>query len=233
MLILIVYSVSAQDGYYYLSHYTINEKYSDRKINSIVFDTTSTLFLANRKGVAVFDGSTWSHVLNIPLNVLVLQLDSVHNRIYAGMKGEFGVISRDPYGRFMYEALIEYTDSNEEFNQIILNDDKLIFYSDRSIYEIQGNDLKNVFELENPDNLEYSGIFVRRSSREIDGEIKKVGTVYVNVKGKGICKSENGNLNLVPGGNKFKNTKILFYTTFNAYNIIFGTDDNKLFELGL
>jgi hypothetical protein len=232
LFLLIISSLSAQDGYYYLTHYEMNDEFCDSKINSMVFDQTSNLFLASRKGVAVFDGTNWRQVKDIPTNVLVLKSDSAHHVIYAGMKNEFGVITQDKYGRYCYKALIERKENAGTYNQIVLNDDVVLFYSSKTIYSVNRTNNKDISLLKNEGNNEYSGIFVRRASKEVDGEIKKTGTVYVNEKGKGICKYENGNLSLIPDGSKFKDCKILFYTTFNAYNIIFGTDENKLFLFG-
>lgn len=210
-------NIYAQEGHIYLSHYDINESYSDSKIKSIAFDDQSSVLLASRKGVAVFNGTQWKRVQNIPANVSCIKADSTSKIIFTGLKDEFGFITRDSLGIYKYQPIRQFKENTGIFSQIVITSTKVVFYSDRSIYMVDLANHENIELLKNKDNTKYGGI------------LKRNDNLYVNVIGQGVCKIEGLEPVLLKYGKKFKNTKILFNTTCNKVNILIGTDNNELF----
>ncbi len=217
-VLLLINSIAlSQEGHFYLSHYEINELYADNKIKSIAFDNNSSVLLASRKGVAIFNGTSWNRVQNIPSNVLTVKSDSTSQIIYTGLKNEFGYIFTDTLGIYKYVQLKQSEGITDVFSQIIVTEEEVFFYSNKSIFIVNKKDLSNIKKLKNEAGVEYSGILIRKNN------------IYINVKNKGVCKLEDNSLILHKDGKKFKNTKILFYTTFNNVNTLIGTNDNKLY----
>jgi class 3 adenylate cyclase len=183
----------------------------------MAFDHNSAILLASRKGVALFDGTSWKRIQNIPLNVLILKSDTVSQIIYAGLKNEFGYIFKDQLGVYKYKSLKQSVEGTGEFKQIIITNEEVFFYSDRSIFIVNKNNYSVIKKIKNINNDLYKGIIVRKNK------------IYINVKDIGIC-TFNGE-KLVPhkSGKIFKNSELLFYTTFNNVNILVGTNENKLY----
>lgn len=218
IIILSIYSdVIAQKGYIYLSNYEIDEAYADAQIRSIAFDNYSSVFLANRKGVAVFNGTFWSRVQNVPANVLSLKADSTAERIYTGLKNEIGYIRRDEKGQYQYIQLKQFDENTGEFNQIVLTGEKIIFYSNTSVYIVDKLNISNATLIIADKNDEYRGILVRKN------------TIYLNLKSRGVCVLNSKELIPLQGADKFRNSIVLFSTTCNKINILIGTNDNMLY----
>jgi len=209
--------VNSQEGHFYLNHYEIDETFVDSKVQSIAFDNNSVIFIASRKGVAIFDGISWKQVQNIPPNALALKADSSSQIIFAGLKGEFGYIYKDKKGTYQYVKIKQTDNNSNEFSQIIITDKDVFFYSKKKIFIINKNDYSDIKPLINDNNSQYAGIIIRKNK------------IYINVQGKGMFKLEENLLIPLKDGKKFKNCEILFYTSFNNPNIILGTDDNKLY----
>jgi hypothetical protein len=215
--LLIQLSSLAQDGHIYLSHYEIDESYTDSRIKSIAFDTWSSALLASRKGVAVFNGTDWARVQNVPANVLCLKANSSAQIIYTGLKDEFGFIFKDTLGRYKYEPIMQFEENTGEFSQIILTSDDVVFYSHKSIFMVSLEAHTRVTQLKNEANVSYSGIIIHKNQ------------LFVNVKGKGVCKLTDNQLTPLKDGKRFKDKEILFSTTCNKIYELIGTNDNQLY----
>jgi len=209
--------VFSQDGHIYISNYEVNESYSNSRARSIAFDDQSSVLLASRKGVVVFNGTSWKRVQNIPANVLILKANASAEIIYTGLKNEFGYIFKDTLGAYKYHPIKQLDENTGEFNQIILTKNEAVFYSNKSIYFVDLKDHTKVRQLEKEDHTNYNGILIRKNQ------------LYINVSGKGVCKFDGEKLILHKDGRKFRNSKILFNTTCNQVNILIGTNQNGLY----
>jgi class 3 adenylate cyclase len=217
-ILLFVNSITfSQEGNFYLNHYQINETNIDSKVKNIEFNNNNAIFIAGRKGVSLFNGTSYKTVQNIPSNVLTLKTDTASQIIYTGLKGEFGYILKDKTGVYKYIQLMQTENNFGEFNEIIITQKKVIFYSNNIIFIVNKKNFTDIKQLENPDKNQYSGIITRRNN------------IYINIKGKGIHKLKEEQLSIVKKGEKFKNSEILFSSTFNKANIIIGTNENKLY----
>ncbi|NJO89604.1 MAG: hypothetical protein HC831_12130 [Chloroflexia bacterium] len=139
--------------------------------------------MASRKGVAVFNGTDWARVQNVPANVLCLKADSTAQIIYTGLKDEFGFIYKDTLGKYKYQAIKQFEENTGEFNQIILTSNQVIFYSAGSIFMVDLQDHTKVAQLKNDKNVRYSGLLIRKNQ------------LYVNVVGTGVCKLSDNQVN--------------------------------------
>ena len=218
LLMIIVFLMQysyAQEGHIYVNNYKVDESYCDIKINDIAFNTHALMFIANRKGVAMFDGAAWKLVRNIPNNALALAYDTVTSCIYAGFNNEIGTITQNPKGVYEYKTLSSGKNTGE-FKQVVLVKDFIAFYS------------KNLILLMNKNNEEIASY----SSEEYGtfaGIIKHKENIYMNIEEKGFFKLQDDKLVKIYGGHKFKGSKILFYTRYNDNKILLGTNQNKIY----
>lgn len=211
---LVQYSY-AQEGHIYVTNYKVDESYCDMRINDIAFNSNSLMFIANRKGVAMFDGSSWNKVHNIPNNALALAYDTVTSRIYATFSNAIGYIAQNPKGVYEYKKL-NSGNSAGKYDQVILSDDFIAFYSEEFIVLLNRED-----DLITSYNAKELGSFT--------GIIKHKENIYINIEKKGIFKLLEDKPVKIYGGSKFKESKILFFTRYNNNKILLGTSQNKIY----
>ncbi len=207
----------SQEGYVFITNYKTDKSFTDSKVYAVEFNNISNLFLANRTGIAIFDGVTWNMVINGPMNSFALEADSTKQKIYVGAKDCFGYISAEKNGTYRYFPIQNFKYNLGDFTKILTTDDKIVFYSEKNIFIISKNNEKDNFQLKSEDHGLFSGIFTRKNN------------LYVNINGIGICKLENKDLKPLKNGQKFKDSRIHFSVYGNAKNIILGTDQNKIY----
>jgi class 3 adenylate cyclase/ligand-binding sensor domain-containing protein len=213
-------NITAQNGYFYVSDYELNESFADSKVTDMAFDAAGTLFLAGRKGVSAFDGINWYRIKNISPNAFVLHPDSAGEKIYVGLKNEFGYIARNSKGEFEYKTIHSTPDKNYEFSKILITKNRISFYSDHAVFFVNPQENFIAEQLPNPDNKVFRGILKRRDN------------LYINVKGTGVCRIKDNELEAMSSGRKFKDSRILFHTSCNNVYELIGTDNNSLYLFG-
>lgn len=96
-----------------ITHYTKKEFNSDSQFWTMCQDNDGILYFGNNDGAQIFDGEQWKSV-NLPNNSSIRSLMvSFEGKIFAGGFNELGTISRDDFGKYHYNSLINLLRSED------------------------------------------------------------------------------------------------------------------------
>ncbi|MEA2041235.1 MAG: hypothetical protein U9N85_01605, partial [Bacteroidota bacterium] len=217
-IFLILSQVSfGQTGHPHIVNFDINENYTGSKIKSITFDQKYNVYVAGRKGVALFNGNYWRSVNDSPSNVNYILADSSGQKIYTAAKNDFGFIRPDSTLTYHYKSLKKPNDSGQNFSKIILTPAKVIFYSQSDIYIISLSDDSDRIHLSSNETGDFAGLFALKDQ------------IYINIVGKGMHKLNGSTPEPMSAGKQFQNSKILFSAPYNKYSLLLGTNENKIY----
>lgn len=103
-----VWKQNGQDqGYPYISNYKSNLEYGNQNLD-ITVNSQNLIFLANRRGVQIFDGINWQRVI---LPFLVYNVESNDDKVFIGGDNNLGYIARNDSGRYFFKSLkMEHSD---------------------------------------------------------------------------------------------------------------------------
>lgn len=208
--------IFSQAGHIFVSDFYVDNNYFDSKVTSIEFDSEGLSFVAGRSGVAIFDGIAWESVNSVPQNVNKIKLDTSNNNFYLALKGGVGIMSKGTDGDYSFKYLRTAEDSELNFNKIIIAGNSVAFYSDKLIY-ILDNASNSVDSIVASEKNKFAGIINRKTS------------LYVNIENKGFHKIDGSSLKYISTLTSLKSSKVLFTTSFNNKNILFGTNKNKIY----
>lgn len=177
----------------------------------ITQNTNGLLYMANNLGLLEFDGSKWTSypIRGTKVRSIFLADDQ---RIYVGSQADFGYLLPDAQGRLQYVSLADQLDSSvrdfDETWKIYGIDDLIYFCTFENIYIYDGKEIRTV---SSPNKLEISFLVNNR--------------LYVQEWEKGISMLRNNRLELIRGGDFFKDKRVsnilnydkdqLMITTFN------------------
>lgn len=204
---LVVSSVSAQTGNYFLSHYAPQERF-----NSICFDITQDqrglFYYATQSGVLAFDGRNW-HVIRTKGATYAIEITTTGS-IYAGGSAGFGKIVEDKQGVHHYESILE-TPEAENIFQIVAIQDRVYFINEKTIFHYDGSK-ETVEKIENENtSLSWNSLF------------ELGGSVYVSAESGGVYKAE-GNKLVKSNLNIPSDVSIAYTARFNNQYILVSTD---------
>lgn len=209
--------ILSQNGHIFISNFQIQNSLSGSKINCIEFDPDGLTFVGTRKGVAIFDGTTWINVPEIPHRVNELKYDTVSNKLFIGLKNEIGELIRNKNGSYSYKSIHKINHPGLEFNKIYTTRDKVYFYSEGIVFVVNKFDYTKYDSITASAGSSFSGIIQRKES------------VYVNIPGEGFHLIQGAWLKPIVTATDLKTSTILFSTSFNNKNILFGTNKNKIY----
>lgn len=153
------------------------------------------LYIANNIGLLSYDGQQWT--LNQVKNRTKLRATFIdnENRIYTGSQGDFGFFERDERGELFYTSLADSLESKfrgfDEAWSIYSDGQKIYFCTFSKIFIYTDKGLA-VVESEFPLEISYF----------IDNQI------ISQQWGLGLSKIENGQLQLIDGGEFFKDKRV-------------------------
>ncbi len=187
---------------------------------AFVEDDRGVIYVGNGSGVLEYDGSTWKQI-SLPNRILVRSLAcDTSGRIWVGGKGELGYLTSDSLGSTVYISLREsvpdeYSDFLDVWNTYA-TDEGIYFNTTIAIFRWDGTTMKAW-----PPQTSFHMSFV------------VAGTFYVRQFGIGLMRmeqSEDGEiLQLIPGGERFANTRVYVMLPFDAEQILIGTREENLF----
>ncbi len=147
----------AQEGDYFLTHYTPGAEIIDNKNFDIIQSSDGIIYIANRSGVLLFDGKNWE-LIATPGAVFSLDSDT-NNNIFVGGRSGFGQLIRDEGFNLVYQSLSDTIANTDDIfitkfykGNIYFLNSKSLFVVDpqQNLTEIQPNDIvnfANLFEL--------------------------------------------------------------------------------------
>lgn len=122
----------AQDGDFYLTHYSPTGSRVDNVNFDIVQDHRGIICIANRAGILTFDGRNWDFS-KTPSAVFSLAL-SKDNVIYAGGRSGFGRLSRDANFNLSYVSLSNNLPEAKDIFTILIQGDDLYAINENHIF---------------------------------------------------------------------------------------------------
>ncbi|UII22154.1 triple tyrosine motif-containing protein [Fulvivirga ligni] len=221
--LLIVYSalfifapnvIFAQQGNYYLRHFSSAGNNSDNINFDILQDKDGIINIANRQGLWQFDGKNWSQI-ETPSAIFSLALDS-ENNIYLGGAAGFGILSRDEQFNLKYKSLSSQVESATNITKILYEHNSLYAINDENLYVHHKDSVKTI-------SSGFSGAFLDL--------IEYNGQVYVNTSNSGLQQIEGNHLQ-APQNLSFDKESTTFIARLKeSSKYIIGTDDNELIYL--
>ncbi len=194
------------------------EYLSDNQNWSITQDENELIYVANNKGLMVYNGERWQ-LYKSPNQSIIRSVYAINDRIYTGCFREFGYWEYDEFGQLNYESISKNIDieieANEEFWTIVQQEDWLIFQSLDNLY---------LYHRKNKE--------VRKIS--IEGEITKVflvdNEIYFSQPNKGIFTIKNTQIQLLSDALVFTENQVLnIYKDGNE--LLVQTDKRGIFHL--
>ena len=88
-------------------HYTKKDFQGDPQFWAICQDREGVLYFGNNDGTLIFDGQTWQKVQLPNKSSTRSLLVSSSGEVFAGGYNEFGKISKDQYGKYFYESMVQ------------------------------------------------------------------------------------------------------------------------------
>lgn len=200
----------------FLRNYTVRDYKAYHQNWACAQDSAGIMYFANNNGILEFDGVEWDlcPVANRS-TVRALAVDA-ENTLYVGAQGEFGLATRDAYGRLGYRSLRDSVpDSASEFADVwsvhptsagvYFRTKKLIFrWFDRRLHVIR------------------SPTAFHRSYLIRD-------TVYVNQEGIGLCRVSGDDVVLLPGGGRFSKSQVYVLLPYAESGLLVGTSKEGFF----
>ena len=139
--------LTAQDLTPPIENYTSVEYKAGRQNWGIAIDERGLVYVANHKGLLVFDGQRWE-LLPLKNNAIIRSVYPHNGRIYIGSYQEFGFWEKDTKGKYHYTSLIpllgEYQMQSEEFWEILSFKGDVYFRSFGAIYKYDGEKVEVV-----------------------------------------------------------------------------------------
>jgi hypothetical protein len=206
-LLALSFSLQAQTGAYYLSHYTPPDDQIDFRSVDIVQDEQGEIYFANKGGVLEFDGRNWRFV-SVP--GAVYGLSTIGTQVYqAGLAGigKLGPKNETPR---LYLNIAE----GNFFSSITLEQNVFFCAKDQiSIYDISKNELATSIK---PDSSQGSFLGIYNVNN----------TIYVRTAKRGLLKVENRKLvpsDITPGN-------LIFSTpSANGKRFLVGMDNHQIY----
>ncbi len=204
LIFLINLSISNQlIGQYspYFQNYSLSQYSAGNQNWSISKGQDDKLYIANNRGLLVYDGMTWN-LHEIPNKTTIRSVLAHKDRIYVGSYEEFGYWKKNGKGILVYTSLSHLIDQNEflneEFWQIIAYKDAIIFRSFINIYVYKNDKIIHI----NPPSTVLSCDVVNEK-------------IYISTLRKGIYILEDEKLIPFIDGELMMDTKVI---SINDYN---------------
>ncbi|MFT5144775.1 MAG: hypothetical protein ACI84D_003414, partial [Thalassolituus oleivorans] len=180
-------------------------------------DASGRIFVANGRGILVFDGETWTAVPT-PRTTAVRSLElGPGNRIYVGAQGEFGYLVPDSTS-FRFEslsALVREEDASfGDVWAIRADDDNVYFQARNHLFVWDGTDLTTLFS-----EASYHTSFMTDEG------------LILRERGVGLVKYSEGTTELIPGGDFFAEMRV-FVLKRRGTGWLIGTRDHGFFTMG-
>lgn len=159
LLLFLFFFSKAQDGDFYLTHYSPTGSRVDNVNFDIVQDHRGIICIANRAGILTFDGRNWDFS-KTPSAIFSLAISS-SNVIYAGGRSGFGRLSRDANYNLSYVSLSGQVPEAKDIFTILIQEGTLYAINESHIflYNIESGSIQKI-------SPRYSGKLVNLLSLE-------------------------------------------------------------------
>ncbi|WP_439881726.1 ligand-binding sensor domain-containing protein [Pontibacter sp. MBLB2868] len=215
ILLLPIVSVQGQSRYWgnpFIKNYSTEDFKGGIQSWGIAQDAREVIYVANNFGLLEFDGAEWSKfAVNNGTKVRSLYTSNLQGRIYVGSQADFGYYEPDKLGNLQYaslKALIPAEHRNfDEVWRIYDIEGTIYFATFKNIYIYKPGKKVKVIAPANPLELSF----------------KVRNRLYTMEWGVGLSQLEGDKLRLLPGGEKFSQTRIASILPLDQTNLLIFT----------
>lgn len=179
-----------------------------------VQDATGRVYIANGRGVLVYDGASWT-VIRTPRATAVRSLAvGPGNRVFAGAQGEFGYLLPDSTSYQFVSLSDEVVDGSVQFGNVWTtraDGDKVYFQAPNHLFVWDGEDLTTVYS-----EASYHTSFLTNQG------------LILRERGVGLVRYEDGATQLIPNGEFFAEMRV-FVLEQRGNGWLIGTRDNGFY----
>jgi DNA-binding CsgD family transcriptional regulator len=184
----------------------------------IAQDKRGLVYIANNFGLLEFDGSRWQiYRVKNGSKMRSVAIDEA-GKIFVGCQGDFGFFFPDKQGNLHYTSLADslpaqYRNFDETWN-VFLDEGRVYFCTFSNIF-VYDHDTFTVVKPVHPLELSF---FVNRE-------------LYVEERERGITQLNNEDLNVLPGGDFFKNKGVSSILPYYSNRLIVSTFQQGVYEV--
>ncbi|MCI0471056.1 MAG: GAF domain-containing protein, partial [Candidatus Aminicenantes bacterium] len=199
----------------------------------IIQDKRGVMYFANGFGILEFDGFYWRLIVTDKKSMCHSLAVDDNGRIYVGASADPGYLAPDEKGRLQFRSLLDKIKKEDrDFSYVWTTHvigKEIYFQSAEWVYRFKQ-------DANDPDRYIVDKIWKPGKDMRFNFAFLINSTYYVHVGGLGLTKLENGELKLLPGGDRFKDDRVQVMLPFDdetksgdAKRILVGTFNNGLF----
>lgn len=217
VVILFINNLNAQNNFY-TKNYSTKDFNAAPIIWNIQQDARGFLFMANNKGVLIFDGN-WK-LVPTPTPVRSLFITK-SNQVLVGCKSDFGVLDYQKNGSYFYKSWRSFLNKQDQLllkdvEKIYQNADATVYISDNVVFRATDNgQLKNFQKFVLEDRVLGSGMVNNK--------------IWININGKGLHEVDK-ELKPVSGGKIFQDQEISGITRTSSGNYFIATYEGNIYS---
>lgn len=200
-----------QLGYPKITNYTKNVYHAALPNRHITSDAKGNLLIGNDYGLMTFDGHNWNLLLQPDNRTIIRSLEITNgDTLFIGAQGDFGYMLKDQLGRQSFHSLVpllkKEVNSFEDVWSIFEKDGFVYFQTQTAIYVFKGNQ-----------------IVTHTPKHEFTYAAKHSNKILIMDQGYGLCELVNGEIRLIPHGEKMKDLMLKFILDFKSDGLLLGT----------
>ena len=183
---------------------------------AIVQDERGVMYVANKDGVLVYDGSRWQRIETETNTVVRSLARGKDGTVYASTSGDFGYLASDSIGTLRYVSLIENVKPEDrDFSDVWgthATSEGLYFQTKDRLFRWDGASMQ-----------------VWRTDAGFHTSFVVHDRFYVREKGTGLMQVVGDDLVLAPHGDHFADLRIFVMVPYPGDRILIGTSDAGFF----
>jgi hypothetical protein len=203
--------LAAQNGNYFLTHYTPGENHFDNVCFDMIQHPNGMVYFATRRGIQRFDGRDWK-VINSKGAVYALQVAANGDLIWAGASG-FGKLETDEFGAQQLTTL-SAEKTRDVFESLVLRK-QAYFLNESGV---------TIYDLENGKT---SLLASTNLTGSLTGIFELFGSAYLNTERGGVVKIEGSRFS--KSGFKFQENEEVIFSASSAGRHLIALSDNRVF----
>ncbi len=182
-------------GLPFLRNFSPRDYGADTQNWAFAQDPRGVIYVGNNHGVLEFDGLRWRLIQTANKTIVRSLAVDAAGRVYVGALGEIGYLEPDTAGRTRYVSLLEHIPQDArdfaDVWQTFVTPEGIYFSSYQRLFRLRGTEV----QVWNPGTTFHLSFRVRER-------------LFVRERDRGLMELVNGQLVLVPGGERFAQERI-------------------------
>ena len=194
-------------------HYAPPEYQQSPQNWDVVQDDRGLIYVANNDGVLQYDGERW-RLIPTTTGTFVRSL-ATDSLVFVGAKGDFGYLRPDSLGVLRYRSLYEHVpEKKRDFKDVWgthVLEDGVYYQSNRYLFRWDGTEITSW-----------------SSGTKFHTSFVADGTLYVREQDRGLLRMRDDSLEVVPGGETFRQTPIYMMARHPDGDLLVATQNEGL-----